>query len=456
MRTLPLAAILSEVPGRWVVPAAGDCTGVSTDSRAAGAGCLFFALRGENFDGHDYIDSVVGQGAAGVVVDEAWHAGHAEFDRLPVFVVQDTRHALGDAAAAYLARHRVPVVAVTGSSGKTTTRRMIVTLLEGKMRVHSPVKNFNNEIGVPHTIFGLEPEHELLVLEMGMNHAGELHRLAEIARPDIAVVTNIGSAHIEHFGSREGIANAKKEIFDFFTPDCAAVLNGSDPFAEHLAAGVPGEKIMFYPVPEGIRILEDLGAYGYRLETDKGQVLLFSLGGEHNMADLAAAVAVAKKLGLPESVTWERIPLIRGVDARTQIVEGRFTILNDSYNANPDSMRAALCLLRKAGNRRRVAVLGDMFELGTASAELHRDLGGWLAAEAPPELVVLAGPAMAACRDGLLAAGFPQAALCWFPDTNAAALAVAELVREGDFILVKGSRGMRLEKLVEALAAAAG
>jgi UDP-N-acetylmuramoyl-tripeptide--D-alanyl-D-alanine ligase len=173
--------MLSAVQGRWAVPAAGDCSAVTTDSRAAGKGCLFFALRGENFDGHDFVDSVAGAGCRRVVVDAAWHAVHPGFDRLPVFVVADTRRALGDAAAAYLARHRVPVVAVTGSSGKTTTRRMIVTLLEGKMRVHSPVKNFNNEIGVPLTIFGLEAEHELLVLEMGMNHAGELHRLAEIA-----------------------------------------------------------------------------------------------------------------------------------------------------------------------------------------------------------------------------------------------------------------------------------
>ena len=457
MRKILFSRLLSSAEGDFVVQAANPVLSVSTDSRNLQPGAVFFAIKGGKFDGHDYAAAAAGTGAAAVVVNASWlkSAGgadlieKAEAAGCGLFAAADSRLALGSAAAVYLSGFGVPVVAVTGSSGKTTTRRIIETLLAGTMRVHGPVRNFNNDIGVPHTIFGLEEDHDILVLEMGMNHPGEIRYLANIARPDIAVVTNVGTAHIEYFGSRKRIAEAKKEIFTCFTEESTAVINKDDDFAEYLTAGVPGEKIYFTAGIEGMDVVADLGIGGYRLRCSDGREILFSLGGEHNISNLAAGVATARKLGLTESVIAGRIAMIQGVDARTQIVEGRFTIFNDSYNANPDSMRAALKLLQAAGKGGRVAVLGDMFELGASGEALHRDLGRWIAREAAADTLVLAGTLMRYCMEGALESGFSPGAVHWFPTSNAVSGQIVPLLEEGDTVLLKGSRGMRMERILE-------
>jgi len=458
MRAIAFTTLLSSAAGAFLNPVEKMVSSVCTDSRVLEPGAVFFALKGDHFDGHAFAGAAIEAGAAAVVADAGYLAG-AEAEGLRqkakavecgLFAAEDSRLALGSAAALYLSDFDVPVVAVTGSSGKTTTRRIIETLLSAEMAVHAAIKNFNNDIGVSHTIFGLDERHDLLLLEMGMNRAGELHYLAEVARPEVAVITNIGTAHIEYFGNRAKIAEAKKEIFDFFTNENTAIINRDDDFAEYLTAGVPGEKIYFTAADAGIEVVEDLGINGYRLRCGEGQEVLFSLGGEYNISNLAAGVVTARKLGLTESVIAGRIEQIRGVDARTQIiVEGRFTIFNDSYNANPDSMRAALKLLRSAGKGGRVAVIGDMFELGSSAERLHRELGEWIASEAPADTVVLVGELMRFCREGALRAGFSSAAIHWYPSVMQAADEVLPLLGDGSTILLKGSRGMRMERLME-------
>lgn len=435
---------------------------VSTDTRSLEPGSLFFALPGDRFDGHDFLFQAFEKGAAAAVVQEDRLYVHPRRQELldmvteragALFMADDSRRALGDAAGAYLRLLSPSVVAITGSSGKTSTRRFLETILSQQLRVLASAGNYNNDIGMPLTIFRLEREHELLLLEMGMNHAGELRRLAEIARPQIAVITNVGDAHLEFFHDRRAIAAAKKEIFSFFDDQCCAVLNRDDAFFDFLRQDVPGEVLAFGREPQGFAVAEDRGLHGYLLTYSKGQVS-FPVGGEHNLYNLAAAVLVARKLGLSESVISRGIADIRAGEARSEIREGRCTLINDCYNANPDSMRSALTLLGRATGGKRIAVLGDMFELGEGAASLHRELGVWIATHQVCDQLVLIGPLMAQCADGAREAGYPAEQIRLCGENGPAAEWLRGRLQDGDRVLVKASRGMHLEDVVEVLAAA--
>ncbi len=431
---------------------------ISTDSRSLKQDALFFALRGENFDGHQFLEVVLKKGVAGVVIDKRFQqsADYSFFMNLTkevecgVVVVEDVKRALGDVAKNYLAEFSPKIVAVTGSNGKTTTRGIITTLLTAKYSVVATVGNFNNDIGLPLTVFNYEGE-EVLLLEMGMNHQGELARLVEIAPPDIAVITNVGDAHIEFFADKQAIAAAKKEIFSLFGDDSVAVINADDEYKDFLADGVPGEKLFFSGMAEGFEVVEDLGLNGYRLQFIGESVKLFSLGGEFNLYNLAAAVAVARKLGLSESVIGDRISLVENVGARTQIVKGHCTIFNDSYNANPSSMRSALELLGKESSSvgRRIALLGDMLELGTASKDIHYKLGKWIAENKVVDDLLLYGEMMSHCGDGALAAGFKKDYLLSSMNKEKIELWLKKNIHSEDSLLLKGSRGMKLESFLK-------
>jgi len=457
MRKIELNTLFAALSGELLnTGEARPPLGVCTDSRDEVQGKVFFALTGERFDGHDYLLDVIRRGALAVVADMRVFGGHAERGKIidlakekgcSLFAAEDSRRALGDAARAALAFWRVPVIAVTGSSGKTTTRALIDTLISASRAVRNGIKNYNNDIGLPLTVFSLGEGDELLLLEMGMNHTGELLRLAEIARPDIVVITNIGTAHIENFENRDAIARAKKEALRYFDAHSCAVLNKDDPYFDFLSAGVPGEIIPFGAMPEGYALVRDLGLEGYLLGYE-GREVSFALGGAHNLANLSAAVAVARKLGLAESVIAERIALIRPVESRSQVVGGRVCVINDCYNANPESMRAGLSLLASVRGSRRVAVLADMLELGGDSARLHGELGAWLSGGRVCDELFLVGPAMAECGRGALAGGFPTASLHSFSSSDEAKPFLADFVREGDTVFLKGSRAMRLERVL--------
>jgi len=326
----------------------------------------------------------------------------------------------------------------------------LYTLLCDHYAVRNGIKNYNNDIGVPLTVFSVEEGDEILLLEIGMNHSGELLRLAEIARPKIVIITNIGTAHIENLGSREAIAAAKKESLHYFDEHCTAVLNINDSFFEFLSAGVSGAIIPFGTLPEDFDCIQDRGIDGYVLGCG-GREADFALGGAHNLANLSAAAAAACKLGLAKSVIAERIALIRPVESRSQVVDGKVRIINDCYNANPESMRAGLSLLASVQGSRRIAVLADMLELGGDSTRLHGELGAWLSAGRVCDELIAVGPAMAECARRALDSGFDASKTHTFPSCDEVRPWLADFVREGDTVLLKGSHGMHLEAVLPVL-----
>jgi len=460
MEAIKLAQLYKAIEGIIVnLPLGQLATGISIDSRTVSKGDLFVAIKGDSFDAHTYLADVCEKGAAAVIAQEdlfmALKNREAIMDlttdkSVALLLVPDSRIGLGAVASFYLGMFSPKVVAVTGSSGKTTTREILKTLLEVRYKVHSSKGNFNNDIGLPLTIFGLEKEHEILLVELGMNHAGELKQLAEVCRPDLALITNVGRAHIEFFKDQQGIAAAKKEVFSYFNDDSIAVLNKDDNFASFLKSGLSGNVAWFSKLPTGFSIKEDRGLKGYLLEHNNEQ-LLFPMGGEHNLYNLSAAMAAAEQLGLTESVCFKRIEMIPVVDARTQIVEGRYTIINDSYNANPDSMKSALGLLKAQSGGRRFAVLGDMFELGDLSSQLHIELGEWIAQQGICDFFIAVGKDMGQSAKAAIKAGISKESVFCFSDAKAAGLWLTKELKENDIVLVKGSRGMHLEEVIAAL-----
>jgi len=441
--------------GRWTGAAPAQLSGVSTDTRSLPAGALFVALRGERFDAHDFLSEAAARGAAAAVVSEARGNDPAPLPRL---VVKDTLSALGAVARLHRQRFSPPVVGVTGSNGKTTTREMLAAILARRGPVLRSEGNLNNEVGVPLTLLGLSAEHRHAVIEMGMNHPGEIARLAAIALPQVGVVTLAAPAHLAGLGSVEAVADAKAELYQGLPPGGVAVANADDPRMLERAEASGRRLITFSAGPErrgDVAVLEvSQGQEGLRFLLSIGNralpVHVPALVGAHNAANAAAAAAAAVALGVPDREVAEGLSQVRPVGRRLRLetLPSGLALLDDCYNANPASMRAALDTLRAlAGGRRPAAVLGDMLELGDAERPAHRALGEE-AARSGVQVLATFGPRS---RDAALAArasGLP-AFHTEDPD-ELAAWARAEL-RPGDLLLVKGSRGMRLERLVEAL-----
>jgi UDP-N-acetylmuramoyl-tripeptide--D-alanyl-D-alanine ligase len=453
--------------GRWLsAPPGGVLEGVSTDTRTIGPGALFVALKGERFDAHDYLAEAAAQGAAAAVVvagrrPPSTGSGGADL-QLPLLAVPDTLAALG--AIARLHRRRflhLPVVGVTGSNGKTTTREMIAAILATRGTVLKTEGNLNNEVGVPLTLLGLTSAHQAAVIEMGMNHPGEIARLAAIAEPQIGVVTLAAPAHLEGLGSVEAVADAKGELYQGLPQGGIAVANADD--ARMLKrAQTSGRRLLTFAVGRGRRgdvvVLEVLsqGDDGLRFVLGIGNrevpVHIPGLVGLHNAANAAAAAAAAIAVGCTDREIVSGLAAVRPVGRRLRVenLTSGLQLVDDCYNANPSSMSAALRTLldlSRGAGRRAVAVLGDMLELGAFEAEAHRALGEE-AARAGVALLAAFGPRARATAEAARAAGLPA-----FHTEDLPALvawARAE-VAPADVLLVKGSRGMRLERLVEAL-----
>jgi UDP-N-acetylmuramoyl-tripeptide--D-alanyl-D-alanine ligase len=424
--------------------------GVSIDSRTLRAGELFFAVAGPRFDGHDFVAEVARKGAAAAVVhhDVASPAG------FPLVRVADTTAALADLARETRQRAALPVVAVTGSTGKTTTKDMAAALLAAKGPVLKTEGNLNNQYGLPLTLLRLEERHAAAVLELGMSAPGELRALSAIARPDVAVITKIAPVHLEFFPSLDAIADAKAEILEGLRPGGTAVLNGDDPLLVARGRAFPGRVVWFgrdrrFEVSaEGWRG----NAFGMRfdlvIDGRKHDVAL-PLIGLHTVENFLAAAAAAWLLGMAPEAIATVAPSLRPARHRGEVLalgEG-VTLIDDCYNSNPAAVEAALAALQLCRGQRRVAFLGEMLELGPSGPALHREAG----VKAAGQLDLLVGVGALARELVEAAAGRIETRHCG--DAAEAAAVARELVRPGDAVLVKGSRGVGLEAVVDALRA---
>jgi UDP-N-acetylmuramoyl-tripeptide--D-alanyl-D-alanine ligase len=449
--------------GRWVGAPPAAVEGVSTDTRTLAAGCLFVALRGERFDGHDHLAEAAAKGAAAAVVAEAWAVdpARAAGAGVPLLAVPDTLAALGAVARLHRRRFAIPVVAVTGSNGKTTTREMIAAILATRGKVLKTEGNLNNEVGVPLTLLGLDATHTAAVVEMGMNHPGEIARLAAIAEPHVGLVTLAAPAHLEGLGNVEGVADAKAELYQGLPEGGIAIANADDGRMLKRAQA-SGRRMITFSAAGGRRgdvvVLEVLaqGEDGLRFVLGVGNrevpVHVPALVGAHNAANAAAAAAAAIALGCTDREIARGLAAVRPVGRRLRLerLSSGVLLVDDCYNANPASMTAALRTLAElaaAPGARAVAVLGDMLELGAFEAEAHGALGGEVARAGVPLLAAF-GPRSRGTAEAARAAGLEP---FWTEDMEALVAWAKATVAAGDVLLVKGSRGMKLERLVEAL-----
>jgi len=446
--------------------------GISTDTRTLQAGDVYLALRGESFDGHDFIQTAVSKGAGALIVDRE------DIGKIPIpaVVVTDTLKALGDLAAyrRKLFADGVQIVALTGSSGKTTVKEMAATILEqfyptsedapqAVLKTHG---NFNNLIGLPLSLLPLNAGHKVAVLEMGMNHAGEIERLTEIADPDIACINNIQAAHLEGLGSIEGVAKAKGELFAGLRTDAVQVINYDDPQVVRLAKKYQGKKIGYgvtaagrrrKPVVKVTRIA-GLGEHGSRFTLHIGEWkkrITLAAPGIHNVHNAAAATALCHAAGVDEQSIVAGLSRYTAVDKRMQFMQmpGGLRVLNDSYNANPASMAAALRTVATFGTDcRRVAALGDMLELGDGAAEAHREIGR-LAVDLGFDMLAVTGALSSEIVAGARERGMAKEQILECIDTVSIAdwlyhMLISGRLSQDDWLLVKGSRGMRMENLL--------
>ena len=424
------------------------------DSRLSQPGELFFAIVAKR-DGHDFIPDAVRGGARGAVISRDIGPTDGEFSLVHV---PDTLAALQALARSVVEEHRPQVVGITGSIGKTTTKEFTAGLLSRRFRVLKSEKNFNNQLGLPLSLLKYEPGQEIAVLEMGTSGPGEILALTRIAPPDIAVITNINPVHLEFLHTLEAIARAKKEILDGANPDGTAVLNGDDDRVQDIGRSWKGRRITFGFSPgSDVRATDvrQLGTPGmaFRLQLeDKAAEVRFPFFYEDYLADLLAAVAASWALSLSFEAIIEGIPGLSPLPGRGRLIHlGRgLLLIDDSYNSSPKALEAALRGLSKLPAKRRIAILGDMLELGPEEAAFHRQAGRHVVDCGWDELWAV-GPLARQTVEGALAAGMPSARIKTFNDADEAAAQVSSLVKEGDLILVKGSRGIQTDRLVTRL-----
>lgn len=437
--------------GRIIGSAAGEVTGISTDSRTVVPGQLFIPLRGERFDGHAYIDEVTAKGVTTILAEEKWLKSHTISDSLTCIAVKQSLTALGDLAAEWRRRFDIPIIAVTGSNGKTTVKEMLATILELTGPGLKTSGNLNNLIGLPQMLLQLRPEHRWAVLEMGMSEPGEIDRLAAIAAPRVGIVLNAMQAHLQTMGTVDAIAAAKGELLHRISDGGLAVVNADDSRVASLSQNASARRISF-GIDRGevrARDIEPLGVDGQKihLHTPHGEAVVhLKACGRHNAYNaLAATAALLEKVDLTT--------IVRGLEAFTPY-KGRFriepmngiTLIDDSYNANPSSTKAALeTLAQIAGNGRRIAVLGDMLELGEHEAEAHRCVGA-VAGRNVDRLYLMGTLMTTYAAEGAIRADLPAESVICCESCSEIAGHLYHSRADGDMILFKGSRGMAMEK----------
>jgi UDP-N-acetylmuramoyl-tripeptide--D-alanyl-D-alanine ligase len=424
------------------------------DSRVSEPGELFFALVAER-NGHDFIGQAADKGASGAVISQKIIP---PFDDFALIKVPNTLDALQKLAQNTLSEHPVKVVGITGSIGKTSTKEFTSALLEEQFNVLKSEGNFNNHLGLPLSILRLRENHEIVVLEMGMSHAGEIKSLTQIAPPDVAVITNVKPVHLEFLKNMANIAEAKKEILEGMKPNGTAVLNGDDPWINKISSAWKGEKVFF-----GYSKNWEISAHNIQKEGLNGMFFDLNYGGQKEkvtlksfydstLSNFLAAVAVAFTFSVPIEEIRERAAQLKSASKRGTVflLEKDKTLIDDSYNSNPAALEAALKSVAELPAKRKIAVLGDMLELGEDSVKYHVSAGKQVV-ESGFDLLVAIGPLSKHMAEGAEDMGMPQDRIHTFEDSQEAATNLGGLLEHGDLILVKGSRGIKMETIVEQL-----
>ena len=424
--------------------------GYSIDSRTVQPGQLFFAVKGEHLDGHDFVAQALAKNAVAAVVRKDQLARFGEKNRL--IAVDDTLAALQTLSTAVRRLWAKPLIGITGSTGKTTTKEAIAHVLSRRFRVLKSEGNFNNHFGLPLMLLKLEPEHDIAVIEVGMSHAGEIAALAAIAKPEVGVVTNVAPVHLEFFNSIADIARAKYELVQSLPPGGTAILNVDDEYVSQFGRDFHGKVVSFginRPADIAAENIESRGVFGSRFDVvvnGHRETAVLQLVGLHNIYNALAAVAVALERGLTPSEAVGALASLAPADKRGQVVQvANITVINDCYNSNPKALDAMVDTLASTSATRRIVVAGEMLELGPQAAELHRGSGSHMAQNKIHMLLGvrgLAGEMVAAARAGGLRAEFvetPEQAGEW----------LARETRDGDVVLLKASRGVKLEKALE-------
>lgn len=426
-----------------------EAKGIVLDSRKVEPGFVFVATVGEKVDGHKFIPEVFEKGAIGVICEK-----EPEKPLGPCIVVKDSFAALRDIAEFYRQQMPVPVVGITGSVGKTSTKEFIAAVLSEKYKTHKTEGNFNNEVGVPLTLFAMPEDTQAAVVEMGINHFGEMHRLSRIAKPDICVMTNIGQCHLEFLGSRDGILKAKSEIFDFMNPEGIVCVNGDDDKLVTIEEVHGKRPVRFGFGKENDIYADDIvsrGLFGSTAMIHAGEqsfAVSVPLPGLHMVMNALAATAVGLQMGLTTEQIAAGIASVQAVNGRSRVVQaGDKVVIDDCYNANPVSVKAAVDLLGLAFGR-KVAILGDMFELGEKEQEMHAEVGAY-AAKKGVDVLVCAGALSEKMYQAAKEAGMGEA--YHFVDKDALLLKLPEILQPGDSVLVKASHVMGFEKIVKSL-----
>ena len=452
MEDFTVGDILKATEGRLVK---GDpnsiVSGISTDSRALEEDDLFVALIGERFDGHDFISQAVSRGAMGALASRDVEGSSVEI----LILVEDTLQALGDIARLYRSSFSIPVVGITGSNGKTTTKDMTASVLSQKYRVLKTEGNFNNAIGVPLTLLRLSRTHEIAVVEMGTGTPGEMLRLVEIAQPDVAVVTNVGPTHLEFFGSIDEVAAEKRILAQAAS---LAVLNADDPLAAKMRDVADGKTVLFGVDRSADVLADEIGqdqnsGLEFTLTASEGRTSVhLALLGRHNVYNALAAASVGILFHVSLDEIKKALELYRGMSMRMQkVAVDNATIIDDTYNSNPVSLRTAVDFLSEAEcDGKKIAVLGDMLELGERSDELHREVGRFIVGHSI-NILLTVGDRSAKIAEAALSAGMTQDKVVICKTNFEALIHLRSILGEGDIALIKGSRGMKMEEIVEAL-----
>jgi UDP-N-acetylmuramoyl-tripeptide--D-alanyl-D-alanine ligase len=447
---LQLPRIAESVGSTSIFNANAIAEGYSIDSRTIQPGELFFAVIGERLNGHDYVEQALAKGAVGAVVRKDEASRYVEKSGL--LVVDDTLLALQSLAAAVRRLWGKPLVGVTGSAGKTTTKEAIAHVLSAQYKVLKSEGNLNNHFGLPLMLLKLEPEHDLAVIEMGMSHAGEIAALAKIAQPEIGVVTNVAPVHLEFFNSIAEIAQAKRELIDSLPPTGTAVLNGDDEYVVQFRKSFPGKTVTYGVGPSADVRAENIEAQGVRGSVfdvvaagQRTRVRLALVGG-HNIHNALAAVAVALRCGLDLPQAAKALSTLAPQEKRGQVIQlGNITVINDCYNSNPKALDAMVDALTTMPAKRRIVVAGEMLELGHTADDLHRASGRHIA-DRKIDLLLgvrgLAQPMVESAREAGMRAEFVNTA-------EEAGDWLTRETRDGDVVLMKASRGVKLERALE-------
>lgn len=431
-----------------------NVNGISIDSRHVKRGQLFVAIKGDLFDGHDFIDDVIAKGVRVIVSHQPVTVSD---QRVTVVIVNDTTKALGELARAYRLRFKIPVIALTGSAGKTTTKEMIASVLSKKYKVLKNEGTQNNHIGVPLTLFKLKSKHEIVVLECGTNQPGDIPWLSHIARPTTVAFTNIGEAHLEKLGSKQGVLKEKWTLTQYLPKGAKVIINADDPLLAKKGSSITDQwKAITYGIHQqayfqaNAVIINGEASLSY---TVKGKPIKLNTCGLSNVYNSLIAYAFGVQFGVPAVEITKALGAFSFPDGRGQVVRlGKGWLLNDVYNANPVSMRSALQTLQAiAAPGRKVAILGDMLELGAETKKLHMHIGAAVVSSGVSVLISVGNLAQDIAREALRKS--PKMQVMMARDTEEATMLAARLLKNGDAVLVKGSRRMKMENVVEFLLA---